>query len=114
MTRVSLAKPTRSSSTTGSATDPPSRWPPLKNDSLRCADAVVGHGCRNIQPRITIEEANRLQTKADGRDRHNWPVLGPHHVMRPERVPDHHIGIHDRAIVARVPRPAGAASMLVR
>ncbi len=78
------------------------------------ADAVVGYGRRNIEPRIAIEEANRLEAEADGRDRHDRPVLGPHHVMRPEGVPDHHVGIHDRAIVARVRRQACAAGMLVR
>src|SRR3712207_8504646 len=46
----------------------------------------------------SVEEADRLELEGHDVDRHDRPVLGPRHVVDAEHVPEHEVGVHERAV----------------
>ena len=66
-----------------------------------------GPGGRDVQGRIAVEDSERLEPERDGVDRHDRPVLRPRDVVNAERVPQHHVGVVDGAVLRR---PAGSPS----
>ena len=58
------------------------------------------HRRRDVQRRILVEEAERLEPEGDRVCRHDRPVLGPGDVVDAEDVPQHDIGVSQRRIVA--------------
>ena len=68
----------------------------------------------NVECGIAIEETNWFQGKADHLRWHHWPILGPHNMVGPEGIPDHHVTIHQRTILRRIHRQPSTSLLLVR
>src|SRR4051794_7011952 len=75
--------------------------------------AMAGRG-RDVQRRIAVEEARRLEPKRDGVDRHDRPLLRARDVVDAEDVPEHHVGVLDRAVALRPHRQAAVRRALRR
>src|SRR6266568_2010401 len=93
---------------------PRQAYAPRTRRSIVVASVMAGDGRWNVECRIAIEEPHWLERKADRGYRHDGPVLGPDHVVRTERVPDHHVSVRDRAVSGGIRGEAGTAWMLVR
>ena len=61
-------------------------------------------GRRHVERRVAVEEPDGFSMKPEPRDRHHRPVLGPQDVVMAERVPDHDVGVLDRAVGLRPTR----------
>ena len=53
---------------------------------------------RHVERRVAVEEADGPQLEPARDDRHHGPVLEARHVVRAEDVPEHDIGVLERAI----------------
>src|SRR5947209_18598518 len=62
-------------------------------------------GGRQVEGGVAVEEAVGPELEPDRGDRHHRPVLGANHVVRGERVPEHPVGVLQRA-GRRCPGPA--------
>ena len=58
-------------------------------------------GCRNVERRVAVEETEGNQGETGVLDGHDRPVLGPRDVGHAERVPDDHVLVDERAVLAR-------------
>ena len=67
---------------------------------LSSSVAAAGAG-RNVEGGVAVEEAPRLQRERDRVHRHDRPVLGPRDVVDAEDVPQHDVGVGDRAVGLR-------------
>jgi hypothetical protein len=76
--------------------------------------AVRGRARCDIERRVVVEERSRLQHEASPVGRHDRPVLGPRNVVTAHGVPEHDIGVLDRAISFRPSGEPGTAGVLVR
>ena len=61
-----------------------------------------------------VEEPRRLQHEFDAVGRHDRPVLGSGDVVTAQGVPEHDVGVLDRAVGLRAGGESGAAAVLVR
>ena len=86
---------------------------PVPTSSVGTADRRQARG-RHVQRRVPLEEAVRPEREADRGDRHHRPVLRPRDVRVGEDVPEHHVGVRDRAVGRGPARQAVAAGVLVR
>ena len=80
-------------------------------DGHRSSSRVAVAGARrHVERRVAVEEADRLEPERDGVDRHHRPLLRARDVVDAEHVPEHDVGVLDRAVL-RGPRrqPAVAA-----
>lgn len=78
-----------------------------------CATPGMRRG-RHVERRAPVEEPVRLQHEPERHRWHDRPVLGAHHMMGAERVPDDDLGVLQRAVGGGVGRQAGPARVLVR
>ena len=82
---------------------------------LRGLTAVpVRRRAGHVERGVTVEEARGLEHEADRGHRHHRPVLGPHDVMRAERVPEHTSVSSSGASCRTSGRQARPARVLVR
>ena len=68
---------------------------------------------RQVEGGIAVEETVGPELESDAGDRHHRPVLGAHHMVSGERVPEHQIGVLQRAVGRGPGRQAVPAGMLV-
>ena len=59
--------------------------------------------------RVPVEEAHRLQPERDGVHGHHRPLLRPRDVVDSEHVPEHHVGVLDRAATVQAGRPLSSS-----
>ena len=85
------------------------RATPATRDRSRCCSwaATSSAGLRSKKPTGEQQEARVLH-------RHDRPVLGPDEVRHAERVPEHDVGVGDRAVGGGPPRQTVTALVLVR
>src|SRR6266487_1134652 len=55
-------------------------------------------GGRQVEGGIAVEETVGPELESDAGDRHHRPVLGAHHVVSGERVPEHQVGVLQPAV----------------
>jgi hypothetical protein len=53
---------------------------------------------RYVEGRVAVEETVGPELESDAGDRHHRPVLRADHVVRGERVPEHQVGVLQRAV----------------
>src|SRR5207249_13950 len=70
-------------------------------------------GGRQVEGGIAVEETVGPELEPDRGDRHHRPVLRPDHVVRGERVPEHQVGVLQRAVRRGPGRQAVPAGVLV-
>ena len=61
-----------------------------------------------------MKEAKRGKLESGTMHRHHRPILSSGNVMHPYRVPEHHVGVLDRAVGLSPCRKSCSTSMLVR
>jgi hypothetical protein len=76
--------------------------------------AVRGRARCDIERRVVVEERSRLQHEPGPLGRHDRPVLRPGDVIAAQGVPEHDIGVLDRAVGFRPSGEPGTAGVLVR
>src|ERR1700722_12287064 len=68
----------------------------------------------HVQRRGLVEVPGWIEHEPGSFGGHHGPVLGPGDVMTAHRVPEHHVGVLDRAVRFGPGREPGAARVLVR
>src|ERR1700674_2093992 len=71
-------------------------------------------GRSHVQRRVLVEEPGRLEHEPGSFGWHDRPVLGPGDVVAAHGVPEHNVGVLDRAVGFGPGREAGTARVLVR
>src|SRR5690242_15930469 len=77
------------------------------------ASAVRGWARCDVERGIAVEEPGRLKRESGPVGRHDRPVLGPGDVVSAQGVPQHDVGVLDRAVSFGPGRQPGAARVLV-
>jgi hypothetical protein len=75
--------------------------------------AVPAGGGRDVEGRVAVEEADRLESEAGVVDGHDGPVLGTGEVGETEGVPQDDVGTVEVAVGGGPGRQAGTAGVLV-
>src|SRR5215472_1205872 len=86
-------------------------FPPLRSVMAVWMLALLADG--HVEPRVAVEEAERLELEPDVHDRHHRPVLGPHDVVGAEDVPDDQVRVLQVPVGGHVSRQAVSARVLV-
>src|SRR5215467_11178407 len=71
-------------------------------------------GWWDIEGRIAVEEAGRLQRKTGRLNRHHRPIFGSDNMVGSEGIPHHNVRIVERTVLLRIARETIATGRLVR